>query len=553
MEFFLEKAMSDPVLSGALAFCSAVCALFCARPCLHYFQLESYQFQGYFRTLGRQFRRVATPLLVVTLTVAALYCIFLFAVGGWAVDGDAETSFPANTGMALAATGVCGALIALTGFFAARFSKKHKEKKAFVVTARVRRLYTVLALALLAAAALIWRFSPLPFYLLLPLATPLFVALAAVAAYPLERFVFHLYFRDAEKRLLADPRLIRVGITGSYGKTSVKFILNTLLSQKYNVLTTPSSFNTPMGVTRVVRERLTPSHQVFIGEMGARHVGEIRELCRLVHPTVGLLTAVGPQHLDTFRTLDRIARTKYELIDALPEDGMAVFQDDQAIVTDFYERTHKPKMLVGVQDSDAWAEDIRVSPEGSAFTLFMRGCAPTRVETRLLGEHNIRNILLCCATAKYLGLSPAQIARGIAQLQPVEHRLQLLKTAGGVTIIDDAFNTNPRGCRAALHVLRDFPGRRIIVTPGMVEMGEEEARFNFDFGKEMASCVDLAMLVGRRHAEPIRQGLLEAGFDEDKLFMTANLDEATGILNGLMAPGDVVLYENDLPDHYTEG
>ncbi len=546
-------ATSDPFFGGVLALCAAVCAVCCARPCLHYFQLESYQFQGYFRTLTRQFRRVVPPLLLVTAIIAALYLICLFAVGGWAADEDAATSFPANTGFALIAAGVGGALIVLTGILFSRFSRNQKEKKAFVVTARVRRLYAVLSLVLIAAAWLLLRLSPFPFWLLLPLGTPLFTALAAVAAYPLERFVFRLYFRDAEKRLLEDPRLIRIGITGSYGKTSVKFILNTLLSQKYNVLMTPSSFNTPMGVTRVVRERLTPSHQVFIGEMGARHVGEIKELCRLVHPTVGLLTAVGPQHLDTFRTLDRIARTKYELIAALPENGMAVFQDDQAIVTDFYERTRKPKMLVGVRDGDAWAEDIRVSPEGSAFTLFMRGCAPIQVETRLLGEHNIRNILLCCATAKYLGLTPMQIARGIAQLQPVEHRLQLLKTPGGVTIIDDAFNTNPRGCRAALHVLRDFPGRRVIVTPGMVEMGEEEARFNFDFGKEMAACVDLAILVGRRHAEPIRQGLLEAGFDEGRLFTTANLDEATGILNELMSPGDVVLYENDLPDHYTEG
>ncbi len=552
MDFLSRLALSDPLLGALVSLGVVLCTLFCARQCLHYFQLESYQFQGYFRTLGRQLKRVLLPLIVVTLVGVALYVVCLFAVGGWAAEEAAETSAPKNMGTAIAAAAVCGALIALTGFLASQFSRNHKEKKPFVVTARVRRLYVVFALVAF-AAALALSATPLPVFLLLPLLTPLLVALAAVLALPLERFVFRLYFRDAEKRLLADPRLIRIGITGSYGKTSVKFILNTLLSQKFNVLMTPSSFNTPMGVTRVVRERLTPSHQVFIGEMGARHVGEIKELCHLVHPTIGLLTAVGPQHLDTFRTLERIAKTKYELIDALPENGMAVFQDDQAIVTDFYERTHKPKMLVGVKDSDAWAEDIRVSPEGSEFTLFLRGCAPVQVGTRLLGEHNIRNILLCCAVAKYLGLSPQQIARGIAQLSPVEHRLQLLKTAGGVTIIDDAFNTNPRGCRAALHVLRDFPGRRIIVTPGMVEMGEEEARFNFDFGKEMASCVDLAILVGKRHAEPIRQGLLYAEFDESSLFVVSSLDEATGILNPMLSPGDVVLYENDLPDHYTEG
>lgn len=552
MDFLLNHALSDPLCAGILMLGMVACTVFCARLCLHYFQLESYQFQGYFRTLARQGKRVMPPLMLVTMVCAALYLVALFIVGGDGAEPEAAQSAPASASFAPAAAGITCALTALTGFLASRFSKHRKEKKPFVVTARIRRLYAVLALMTAGVAALLGALSPCPLFLLLPLCTPLLVALAALAAWPLERLVFHLYFRDAEKRLLADPRLIRIGITGSYGKTSVKFILNTLLSQKYNVLMTPASFNTPMGVTRVVRERLTPSHQVFIGEMGARHAGEIKELCRLVHPTIGLLTAVGPQHLDTFRTLDRIAKTKYELIDALPEDGMAVFQDDGAIVTDFYRRSHKPKMLVGAKDSDAWAEDIRVSSEGSEFTLFLRGCPPVHVRTRLLGEHNIRNILLCCAVAKYLGLTTQQIARGIALLSPVEHRLQLLRTAGGITVIDDAFNTNPRGCRAALHVLRDFEGRRIIVTPGMVEMGGEEARFNYDFGKEMASSVDLAILVGRRHSEPIRQGLIDAGFDAQSLFVARDLNEATGILNQLMAPGDVVLYENDLPDHYTE-
>lgn len=136
-----------------------------------------------------------------------------------------------------------------------------------------------------------------------------------------EKLISEMYFRDAQRKLRERPDLIKIGITGSYGKTSVKFILGTLLQEKYQTLVTPASFNTPMGVTRIIREKLRPAHQVFVAEMGARHVGDIREMCRLVHPTLGVLTSVGPQHLDTFKTLERIKQTKYELMEAIPQDG----------------------------------------------------------------------------------------------------------------------------------------------------------------------------------------------------------------------------------------
>ena len=149
-------------------------------------------------------------------------------------------------------------------------------------------------------------------------------------------------------------------------------------------------------------------------------------------------------------------------------------------------------------------------------------------------------------------MTAEEIAVGIRRCKPVEHRLQLLSGGGGITIIDDAFNSNPKGASAALHVLRDFPGRRIIVTPGMVELGEQEAELNRAFGREMASCVDYAYLVGRRHSEPIAEGLTEAGFPESRITIVGSLAESTALLNARMQSGDVILYENDLPDNYSE-
>ena len=258
------------------------------------------------------------------------------------------------------------------------------QKKKFALTARMKRLYVCLALVslLLCALAVIlphpaqalsedagWGWKLLScLRLVLPAALlPCVVALAALIALPIEKTINRLYMRDAKRRLDAQSGLVRIGITGSYGKTSVKNILYTILSQKYNVLSTPASFNTPMGLTRVIRERLEPAHQVFLAEMGARHRKDIKELTDFIHPTIGVLTSVGPQHLDTFKTLENIIQTKYDLVRAIPADGLAVFSDDGGICADLYDKTlNTPKAIVGRTGGDAWAENVQVSAKGSS-------------------------------------------------------------------------------------------------------------------------------------------------------------------------------------------
>ena len=574
-----SSAAGSLIISAFLMLCAVASLLLSARKFAHYFQLESYQFHGYFKTLRRQDAFVSSVrLAALHLANSALFAGLQLVISRiedkdyqqYLTSMEMPNYINRMDSYALASflsVILFGLLAVLIGWLFRRHGMKRAEKKKFALTARMKRFYAAFLLLLLLLEILLWYLLRTQVHhneflsiwgflghgnILLALLLPLLVALAGVIAIPVERLIFHLYFRDAEKKLLENDRLIRIGITGSYGKTSTKFILAEILSQKYNVLATPASYNTPMGVTRVIRERLTPSHQVFIGEMGARHVGEIKELSRLVHPEIGILTAVGPQHLDTFKTLERIEKTKYELIDALPRDGMAVFLHDGDIVTRLYKKTQKPKMLAGREGADAWAEDVRVSPAGSHFTLCLRGWEPLECQTVLLGEHNIRNILTAAAVAKYLGLTREQLARGIQSLRPVEHRLQLLKTAGGVSVIDDAFNTNPRSSKEALKVLSSFPGRHVIVTPGMVELGGQEDRFNEEFGRDMADKVDIAVLVGRHHTAPIQKGLLSQGFPPENIFVAASLNEAIVLVNSVIRPGDVVMYENDLPDHYNE-
>ena len=530
-----------------------VALLMTARILIHYFQLESYQFPGYFRTLRRNFLRSFIPgfiLNVVFLTFFILSAILIPEENDWA---------PAM----LTSAAVLGA-----GFAIRSFALHTKAKKPLVHTARIKRLYAVSAVVILLLLLLFalnggWRngnedtgiFSKICTFLFMtfPVLLPLWIALCGLLAWPIEKGISELYFRDAQRILRNRPDLIRIGITGSWGKTSVKFILGTLLEEKYHTLVTPASYNTPMGVTKVIRSSLEPGHRVFVAEMGARHVGDIREMCRLVHPEIGILTSVGPQHLDTFKTLDRIKNTKYELMEAIPEDGLCFFADDNGICRELYMKTKKHKILSGMdkEADDLWAEDIRISDEGSTFTI-CAGDEKIPCRTILLGELNIRNILLCSAVCLKLGMSGEQIARGVAKLKPVEHRLQLIPNPGGLTVIDDAFNSNIRGAEQAFRVLKECGGHRFLITPGMVELGNKETEMNETFGELAADCCDTAILVGRKRSEAIARGMLRKGFDQKNLIVVNSLEEATAQMKAYVKSGDTVLFENDLPDNYTE-
>ena len=527
----------------------ALSSLTASRSLMHYFQLESYQFPGYFRTLKRNILRAVIPGLVLAVYLTLLLLIHR-SVDRVLAEGSILRVLVALCAVVLACVG---------GWWVRGLMQAHKAKKPFVVTMRVKRTYITSAILFTLLCALIGVLlkgaEPRLYFIgLFPLLLPLWVALGGLCAWPVEKLVSEMYFRDAQKKLASRPDLIKIGITGSYGKTSVKFILGTILQEKFQVLVTPSSFNTPMGVTRIIREKLMPAHQVFVAEMGARHVGDIKEMCRLVHPHHGVLTSVGPQHLDTFHSLDRIKSTKYELMDAIPDGGCCFFPDDKAICRELFDKTRKEKRLCsihpGADDADVWATDIHVSPAGSSFVLHTMSDEVT-CQTRLLGEHNIQNIILAATVGLRLGMTLKQIARGISRIAPVEHRLQLIPSTG-VTIIDDAFNSNPKGAQAALKVLREFEGRRIIITPGMVELGDGEDAFNHEFGLMMADCVDVAILVGKKHTSPIARGLKEAGFPQENLHVVSTLDEATAILRQIGRPGDVALFENDLPDNYSE-
>ena len=446
--------------------------------------------------------------------------------------------------------------------------KKVEAKKPLVYTARAKRVFGLavfllvglaVGLALQSAPTTSTTWSVAIF--LFSEVSVITLTVANLLIYPLERAINGAYLRSAKKRIKTlMPKVI--GITGSYGKTSTKYILHQILSQKFNTLMTPDSYNTPMGVTKVIRGDLTAAHEVFIVEMGAYRRGDIRELCELASPEIGILTAVGPQHLERFKSIETIAKTKYELIESLPADGLAVFNCDNDIVAGLADKTDDKQVIRYAvdADSDLTASNIRHTDAGLEFTVHsnaLQAAGEIEIRTRLLGRHNVSNILAATSVALACGMELEEIRDAVAKVEPVPHRLQLSAGAGGVTIIDDSFNANPVGAKAALEVLDDFGrapngGKKVLVTPGMVELGEQEYEENRRFGERAAQVCDRVILVGPNRTAPILDGLKTANYPKEQVRIAANLAEVKDYLGKLLKPGDVVLFENDLPDNYDE-
>lgn len=376
---------------------------------------------------------------------------------------------------------------------------------------------------------------------------------------PKEEKINHGFFVQAQskiRKLEKENNLKVVGITGSFGKTSTKFIADTVLSESLNVKNTPSSYNTPMGLSKVINNDLNESHEVFLAELGAKEKGEIHEVAELVQPEIGIITAIGPTHMHMFKTIENIMATKYELIEDLPEDGVAIFNYDNEYVKILADKTEKKTLRYGTENFeklDIYAKDIAVNERGSEFTLVIKEKGEVKCETRLLGRHNISNLLAAAAAGYVLGMDLDAISRGIKKVEPVEHRLNIVDGGTGVIVIDDAFNSNPVGFRAALDVINEFKnGNKIIITPGMVELGDIEEEENYKIGKEIAKVCDFAILVGKKRTEPIKKGMLDAGYDKERIIVTSSLNDATAALSHLTKSGDIVLFENDLPDTYNE-
>lgn len=448
------------------------------------------------------------------------------------------------------------ALVLIINIFLA-INVQKKSIKKLVFTGRIKRLYSA-AFILLAVCIVLYAvlenstfsriFSTIAF--LLSFISPLLVLLSWLLTMPIEKAFSAYYINDAKKILKSHNNLKVIGITGSYGKTTSKFILTRILSEKFNVVCTPQSFNTPMGVVRTIREELKPQTEIFVCEMGAKNVGDIKEICDIAEPDLGLITSVGPQHLETFKTVDNVYKTKFELADAVTNKNGQIFINGNS--NEIINRTDREKYVIyGTEPEFNYnAENISYGRNGSTFEVTL-GNETVKLTTKLLGLHSIINITGAAAIAHTLGVPADDIKFAVASLKPTEHRLELKTSVNGSLLIDDAYNANPEGCLEAVRVLGSFEGmKKVIITPGLIELGDKEYECNYNLGLEASKYCDIMIFVGQNRSKPMVAAAKDAAFKEENIFVADSFMDAMNIYTKFADNNTIVLLENDLPDNY---
>ena len=379
------------------------------------------------------------------------------------------------------------------------------------------------------------------------LGLPIFMAIVHFVMLPFELLIKKYYIRKAKKKLAKKKKLIKIAVTGSYGKTSTKNILTSMLEKEYKVCSTPRNFNTEMGLTKTILNYLD-DHDILVAEFGARHKGDIEILTKILEPDYAILTTIGNQHLETFKTLKNIEDTKNELPQHIKPDGIVVFNGDSKSTKKLYEKCLRQKFLACDSKGYAHADNIEISENGSKFDLHLDGKV-IKVQTKLLGKCNINNIVTASVLANILGISDKDIASAIKTLEPTPHRLEMIK-AGKFTILDDAYNSNLIGAKEGLEVLSKFHGRKIVITPGFVEMGKEQSQANFTLGGMIADVADYIIIMNELNKNEVFSGAISHNFDRKKIFFADTRVKQKEILQLLTCENCVILFENDLPDNY---
>ncbi len=491
----------------------------------HMLQLNSYFFKKHFKWMRKNWRKILIQILLILPTTIVCMNNKIF-------------------------NGILIIILAISILYNA---PKRNSKISLKFTGRVKRLLfaDILIFSILMFSLGIKNYITEKL-IILNICASLTILLANFINSPIEFFIRKKYINSAKKILNEMPNLLVIGITGSYGKTSMKNFLYSVLSEKYEVLKTPKNYNTTMGVVKTIREELKPTHQIFLCEMGATKVGDIKEICDIVNPKLGVITSIGPQHLESFKTIENVIQTKFELADSVEKnDGTIFLNYDNEFIKNKSVNMNKITYGLNNKELDYNSYDLESSSKGLKFkTIGTNKEEIKELKTKLIGRHNIVNITGAIAVAEYLKIPSKKIISKIREIQNVKHRLELINK-GPITIIDDSYNANPISSKFAIDTLSEFKGTKIIVTPGLIELGKEQEKYNYEFGKYMAGSCDYIFLVGTDNYEAMLKGIKEEHYNEENIFKVNLPQEAVSkILEWKLQDNVTVLLENDLPDNY---
>lgn len=404
----------------------------------------------------------------------------------------------------------------------------------------------------------------LVFLYLLEILSFAFIIQAQDLIKPIEIILKRRVISQAKKKLKEYPNLKIVGITGSYGKTSMKETVATILSEKFKVVKTTGNNNTPIGISRTILNHLNSDTQIFVVEMGEYVKGDVKDICEITPPDFSFITGINEAHLERYKTMENAISTKFEIVENSKDEAIAILNGDDRLIKENYKTyiSNEENLRfysgnetsLGLPNYDYIAKNIEFSEENISynFELYYKDQSIGKIRTSILAPYIVGNITAAATLAKMLGMNDTEIKLAISKLKPVEHRLESRLNSNNILVIDDTYNGNSDGIRIGLELLEKFKNRRkVYVTPGLVETGSLKEEIHKEIGMNLAKVADLVILLKNSATPFIAEGLKESGFESSKIIWYDYSKEMYAELHKHLLPGDVVLMQNDWSDNYS--
>lgn len=386
-----------------------------------------------------------------------------------------------------------------------------------------------------------------------------FLSLAVVIFYPIDLLAKEIIIWRAKLKIRQYPKLQIIGIAGSYGKTTLKEVLAKVLAQKFNVLSTTDNLNVAVGIARLIIKKLTPKTEILVIEMGEFYKNDIKQICKITPPDIAVVTGINEAHLERLKNLDNTADTIFEIVKYSKSDSKIILNADDENVLNYSSKFiagHQVYYFSGNNNGKCEYQIPHKSFDANKltqiFSVVYKNEMLSGFSTKILANYIMGDVVAALIICRIFNISGVNLRLAIADLQPVEHRLQpIFNATNNILVIDDSYNGNPVGVDNAIEVLKQFVNRRkIYLTPGLVEMGEMSRAVHLEIGKKLAPAADLVILIKNSATPFIAEGLLSAHFKSENIIWFNSALEAHAALKNILKPNDVILFQNDWGDNY---
>lgn len=435
-----------------------------------------------------------------------------------------------------------------------------KQIKPFVWTSKAKAIFALSFLQILIASVMISNLNVVFLVILILMGFEIFfipLVISVILLYPLDYFLKHYLISKATSKIRNLKNLKIIAIAGSYGKTTFKEILYTVLSEKYKVLKTPENVNTPVAISRLILSELKEEHEIFIVELGEYYKGDIKKLCEITPPDISVVTGINEAHFERLKSLDTTVSTIFEVITYAKENAVIVLNLADNLVRKNYKKYVNNKKIIIYGDekkTGLFASDIKFNENDLTldFKLNEGNNLVDYFSIPILTKYSIDDIIGAVQMAKILDTPLPFIKRGINKIKPIPHRLEAnFEKSKNIIFIDDTYNANPEGVKAAISLLSEFKGRRkVFVTPGVAEAGRASRDIHLKIAKQLSRVVDLIILIRNSSTKYLYEGLKNNNYPHDKIKFYNHQEDVFEGSNLWTKSGDVVLFQNIWPESY---